>query len=173
MDVVIRPERPDEFDAVRAVNLSAFDEPTEANLADALRETPEYIPELSLVAEIDGEIVGHALFCEVTVEQEHGEIVALSLGPIAVKPEWQRKGIGGNLIEAGHRGGREMGYPFVVLIGHPWYYPRFGYLQARQYGLETIWPVSDPVFMVCELQPGALEHAAGQLRYPEPFVKLE
>ena len=65
-----------------------------------------------------------------------------------------------------------MGYPFVVLIGHPWYYPRFGYVPARQYGLVPLWDVSDEVFMVCELEPGALEHAAGTIRYPRPFREL-
>jgi putative acetyltransferase len=172
VNTTIRPERPDEYDAVRAVNLSAFDNPTEADLVDAMRATPQHLPELSLVAEVDGQIVGHAYFCEVVVEREDGEITALSLGPIAVRPAWQRKGIGGALIREGQERGRERGYPFIVLNGHPWYYPRFGFVPARQYGLETIWPVSDPVFMVCELQPGALEKAAGQLRYPEPFTRL-
>lgn len=172
MDPVIRPEQPEDFPVVRAVNLAAFDTTVEADLVDAMRETSEYVPELSLIAELDGQIVGHALFSEVTVEQETGELTALSLGPIAVLPEHQRQGIGSTLIEHGHRRGREMGYPFVVLIGHPWYYPRFGYVPARQHGLVTIWDVSDPVFMVCELEPGALEHAAGEIRYPEPFRKL-
>ena len=173
MNPVIRPEQPDDYQAVRAVNLAAFDTAVEADLADAMRETPEYVPELSLVAELDGQIVGHALFSEVTVEQEAGELRALSLGPIAVLPNHQNRGIGSALIEHGHRRGRELGYPFVVLIGHPWYYPRFGYQQARQFGLETIWDVSDPVFMVCELESGALKTAAGTIRYPEPFVRLE
>ena len=172
MDPVIRPERTEDFPAVREVNLAAFDTATEADLADAMRETPEYVPELSLVAELDGRIVGHALFSEVTVLQERSELRALSLGPIAVLPDYQRKGIGSALIEHGHRRGRELGYTFVVLIGHPWYYPRFGYVPARDYGLVTIWDVSDPVFMVCELEPGALEHAAGEIRYPEPFRNL-
>lgn len=172
MDPVIRPEEPDDFPAVREVNLAAFDTATEADLADAMREAPEYVPELSLIAELDGQIVGHALFSEVTVEQKTGELRALSLGPIAVLPEYQRNGIGSAMIEHGHRRARELGYPFVVLIGHPWYYPRFGYVPAREHGLVTIWDVSDPVFMVCELEPGALKHAAGEIRYPEPFRNL-
>jgi putative acetyltransferase len=170
--VTIRPETPEDYDAVRQVNLAAFDTATEADLADAMRQASEYVPELSLVAEIESHIVGHALFSEVTVEQEHGDLKALSLGPIAVLPDHQSQGIGSALIEAGHTRGREMGYPFVVLIGHPWYYPRFGYVPARQYGLETIWDVSDPVFMVCELEAGSLERAAGRIRYPQPFVDL-
>lgn len=172
MSVAIRSESPEDYDAVRNVNLTAFDTPTEADLFDAMRDTPEYVPELSLVAELDEQIVGHALFSEVTVEQETGELRALSLGPIAVLPDHQRQGIGSQLMEAGHQRGREMRYPFIVLIGHPWYYPRFGYVPARQYGLVTIWEVSDPVFMVCELEEGALEHAAGTIRYPEPFRNL-
>jgi putative acetyltransferase len=170
--ITIRPEKPEDYETVRAVNLAAFDTSVEADLVDAMREAPEYVPELSLVAELNGQIVGHALFSEVTVEQKSGDLRALSLGPIAVMPDHQRKTIGSQLMEAGHKRGRERGYPFVVLIGHPWYYPRFGYVQARQYGMETIWEVSDPVFMVCELEPGALEHAAGRIRYPEPFVCL-
>ena len=172
MNVNIRPETTADYPAVRKVNLAAFDTATEADLADAMREAPEYVPELSLVAELDGKIVGHALFSEVTVVQERGELRALSLGPIAVLPDYQRRGIGSAMIEHGHRRGRELGYPFVVLIGHPWYYPRFGYVPAREHGLITIWDVSDPVFMVCELESGALEHAAGEIQYPEPFVRL-
>jgi putative acetyltransferase len=173
MTITVRPETPEDYDAVRSVNLAAFDTATEADLVDAMREEPEYVPELSLVAEFDGQIVGHALFSEVTVEQESGEVTALSLGPIAVLPDHQSKGIGSALMNEGHKRGREMGYPFVVLIGHPWYYPRFGYVPARPYGLVTIWDVSDPVFMVCELEPGSLENVAGKIRYPEPFVRLE
>jgi putative acetyltransferase len=172
VSVKIRPETPEDYSAVREVNLTAFDTATEADLADAMREVPEYVPELSLVAELDGRIVGHALFSEVTVVQERGELRALSLGPIAVLPDYQRRGIGSAMMEHGHRQGRKLGYPFVVLIGHPWYYPRFGYVQAREHGLITIWEVSDPVFMVCELEPGALEHAAGEIQYPEPFRNL-
>lgn len=172
MTITIRPETPEDHAAVREINLAAFGTSTEADLVDAMRQAPEYVPELSLVAEIDGRILGHALFSEVTVEQDGGELRALSLGPIAVLPNHQSRGIGTALMEAGHQRGREMGYPFVVLIGHPWYYPRFGYVPARQHGLETIWDVPDEVFMVCELTPGALERAVGRIRYPEPFARL-
>ncbi len=172
MPLTIRPETPADYPAVREINLAAFDTAVEADLADSMRDTPEYISELSLVAELDGVLVGHALFSEVTIEQETGKLTALSLGPIAVLPEHQRHGIGSALIEHGHQRGRELGYPFVVLIGHPWYYPRFGYVEARPHGLVTIWEVSDPVFMVCELKAGALGNAAGTIRYPEPFRNL-
>jgi putative acetyltransferase len=172
MKISIRPERPEDHPAVRDVNLAAFETAEEADVVDAMRETPEYIPNLSLVAETDQGIVGHIMISEVTIEQENGELTALSLGPIAVLPEHQNKGIGSQLIEAGHQRAKEMGYPFITLIGHPWYYPRFGYVQARQHGLETIWQVRDVVFMVYELQPGALDNAAGKIRYPEPFAQM-
>jgi putative acetyltransferase len=172
MKISIRPERPEDYPAVRDVNLAAFETAEEADVVDAMRETPEYIPNLSLVAETDQGIVGHIMISEVTIEQENGELTALSLGPIAVLPEHQNKGIGSQLIEAGHQRAKEMGYPFITLIGHPWYYPRFGYVQARQHGLETIWQVRDVVFMVYELQPGALDNAAGKIRYPEPFAQM-
>lgn len=172
MEITIRPETPADYARVREINLAAFETSTEADLVDAMRDTPEYVPDLSLIAEVDGRILGHALFSEVTVEQDTGECRALSLGPIAVFPDHQSRGIGTALMEAGHQRGREMGYPFVVLIGHPWYYPRFGYVPARQHGLETIWDAPDEVFMVCELQPGSLKHAAGRIRYPVPFQQL-
>jgi putative acetyltransferase len=172
MNIIVRPETSEDYDAVRLVNLAAFDTSVEADLVDAMREEPEYVPELSLIAELDGQIVGHALFSEVTVEQESSEVKALSLGPIAVLPDHQSQGIGSAMMHEGHKRGRAMGYPFVVLIGHPWYYPRFGYVPARQYGLVPLWDVSDEVFMVCELEPGSLENAAGKIRYPRPFRDL-
>jgi putative acetyltransferase len=172
MTITVRPETPEDYDAVRSVNLAAFDTATEADLVDAMREETEYVPKLSLVAELDGQIVGHALFSEVMIERESSELKALSLGPIAVLPEHQSQGIGSAMMNEGHKRGREMGYPFVVLIGHPWYYPRFGYVPARQYGLVPLWDVSDEVFMVCELTTGALENASGTIRYPRPFREL-
>jgi putative acetyltransferase len=172
MDIIVRSERPEDREAVRAVNLAAFETPAEADVVDAMRDAAGYLPELSLVAEVDGEVVGHALFCEVTAGDGADAVTGLSLGPIAVQPALQRQGIGTGLIQTGLDKARRLGYPFVVLIGHPEYYPRFGFVPARPYGLETIWPVRDEVFMILELSPGALEDCYGTIHYPEPFANM-
>ena len=172
MQIDIRHETPDDYHAVRDVNLAAFETPAEADLIDRIRHTPQYIPALSLVAIVDGVITGHALFSEIAIERQTGNLRALALGPIAVLPAYQRQGIGTRLIETGHQQAAERGYPFVVLLGHPEYYPRFGYVPAGPYGLSVPWDVPPEAFMVCELVPGSLESVAGQVRYAEPFLDI-
>lgn len=141
----------------------------EAGLVERLRDSAAFIPELSLVAELDGEIIGHALFTRLPIvdgSQAHDE---LSLAPLAVAPGRQRQGIGGKLIKAGHELARQLGFRAVILVGHPAYYPRFGYRPARGAGIlpPQDWP--DEVFMVCELLPGSLRGVRGTVHYPPEF----
>ena len=170
LKITTRPETEHDTAAIRRVNEQAFDRPAEANLVDNLRQEPEFEPRLSLVAELDGEIVGHALFTPIYIHAENGEeYPCLSLGPIAVLPEHQKQGIGGQLIAAGHRAALELDYTVVILLGHPSYYPRFGYRPADHWGLTNPWNVTGEPWMAIELVPGALDGKAGLVMYPETF----
>lgn len=166
---ITRPETADDYAAVHQVNTLAFGREVEARLIEALRESPEFIPELSLVAVEDGRVVGHILFCPLVIETEDGAAPALALGVLAVRPELQKQGIGSQLVREGLERCRSLGHKIVVVIGHPAYYPRFGFSPARERGLEVPFPVPDDAFLVLELVPGALDGLAGTVRYPPAF----
>ena len=122
------------------------------------------------VAIFNGKIIGHALFFPTGIQAESGkEYPCLSLGPIAVIPEYQKSGIGGQLIESGHHAALELNYKAVVLLGHPDYYPRFGYLPAEKWDLANPWNVAGDPWMAVELVEGALEGKAGAVIYPAAF----
>ncbi|WP_440954310.1 GNAT family N-acetyltransferase [Methanosarcina sp. Mfa9] len=140
----IRPETPSDYPGITEVNDLAFGQPTEGNLVEKLRRNPKFVPELSLVAGIDGKIVGHILFFPVVVKSGVGdgepegyeEYEIISLAPLSVLPEFQKQGIGGRLIKEGLEACRKLGYGSVVVLGHPEYYPRFGFEQARKWGIK-------------------------------------
>jgi putative acetyltransferase len=170
IQITIHSETEHDIDAIRRVNDLAFERPEEGRLVDELRQLPEFDPRLSLVAEHKGKIIGHALFFPIYIQGEDGEeYPCLSLGPIAVLPKYQKQGIGGMLIEAGHRAALDLDYTAVVLLGHPEYYPRFGYLPAEKWELTNPWQIDGDPWMGIELVEGALECKAGLAVYPEPF----
>lgn len=132
-----------------------------------------FISGLSLVALKDGEIVGHILFTKLLIKSNKGDFVALALAPIAVKPDLQRQGIGSGLLAEGLKKCKTMGYKAVIVVGHPGYYPRFGFSPARAKGLELPFPVRDEVFMALELVPGCLDDMKGMVVYPQEFAEVE
>jgi putative acetyltransferase len=124
-----------------------------------------------LVAVDDGEIVGHVMFSPMTIEGPEGSWDAVCLAPLAVAPSRQRTGIGGQLMRSGFAELREAGHRAVVLLGHPTYYPRFGFRPAREFGLH--FQDDRDAFMAIELYPGALDGVSGAVKFsPEfdPFV---
>src|SRR5262245_46248871 len=130
----IRPETIQDYAAIAALHVRAFGErATEALIVTLQRHSPAFDPELSLVAELDGRVIGHALFSPHTVRLLDQDVRAVNLAPIAVDPSMQRQGVGGRLIAAGHALARDKGYAFSFLLGHTSYYPRHGYL-TRAYG---------------------------------------
>lgn len=161
-------ERATDAGGVRQVNERAFGQPAEADVVDALRAAGAVT--LSLVALVDERVVGHILFSPVVVIAPGGsEWAALGLGPMAVAPEHQRAGIGAALIRGGLDQLRSEGHDVVVVVGHPGYYPRFGFVPASARGLRWEHEVPDDVFMVCELAPGALAGRSGEVRYRPEF----
>ncbi|WP_424360007.1 GNAT family N-acetyltransferase [Methanocella sp. MCL-LM] len=132
-----------------------------------------YDRELSLVAVRSGSIVGHILFNPMVIRTPSGDVPALYLGPIAVRPEQQRQGVGSALMRAGLEKCREKGHRIVILCGHPEYYPRFGFTPAREKGLEAPEWIPDDAFMVLELLPGALNGVRGTAIIPYEFPEAE
>lgn len=171
--MIIRTETKKDYTDVYNLNYEAFgNRDDESKLIEKIRLSPQFIPELSIVAEKDNEIVGHILLSKAEVVDEDSVYEVIVLAPIAVKPSLQKKGIGGQLINEGLKRCKELGFGIVLLIGHPTYYPRFGFKPARNYGLELKqFKVSDEVFMVFELKPGELNKIKGELIYPESFFK--
>jgi putative acetyltransferase len=148
------------------MNAAAFETPLEANLVDALRQQAQ--PLISLVAEDDGAIVGHILFSPVSLAG-YGDVKIMGLGPMAVAPDHQREGIGSALVCAGLDRCKQLGFGAVVVLGHPEYYPRFGFLPSSRFGIGCEYEVPEEVFMVMELQLDYLRGRAGTIRYHAGF----
>jgi putative acetyltransferase len=164
--ISIRPEEPRDEDAVFDLNERAFGGPLEASLVDAVRGTSG---SFALVAEDEGRVVGHALFTPVTIEGPDAAVRAAGLGPMAVLPERQRSGIGSRLAHAGLAACRDAGYEAVVVLGHPFFYPRLGFTRAEAYGLRYEVEVPAEAFMVIELRPGAFSGGGGVVSYHPKF----
>jgi putative acetyltransferase len=170
--LTIRLETPEDAWHVRRVNERAFEQSTEANLVDRLRHACVDAA-LSIVAEDNG-IVGHILFTPVVVESGSRQIVGMGLAPMAVVPVRQREGIGSTLVTHGLEILRERGCPFVVVVGHPEYYPRFGFEPASRHGLSCQWEgVPDAAFMVLILDADAMRGVAGVARYRPEFDEVD
>lgn len=168
--MIVRPEKSEDVPAIRIVNERAFGRPAEADLVDALRLNGKAA--ISLVAEDDGLIVGHILFSGVTIQSKGTDLKGIGLAPLAVIPERQNQRIGSTLTEQGLRRCREEGHPFVVVLGHPNYYPRFGFVPASRFGIKSEYDVADEVFMVMELREGALSGCAGVVKYQPEFNEV-
>ena len=166
--LLIRPETPDDYAATRKVNLAAFGSPLEATLVERLRGDGLVIA--SLVAVDDaGQVVGHILFSPVTIMTTEGDrIQVASLAPMSVLPSHQRRGIGSMLVAHGIEVCRRAHYRAIVLVGHPSYYPRFGFSHAVVAGLKNPF-VADEAFMGLELVRGTLSGIEGRVVYPEAF----
>jgi putative acetyltransferase len=166
--VNIRPERPHDFESIDAVVEAAFERPDEAQLVRRLRASDYYVPELALVAEEDGEILGHIMLSYADLEGATSKRI-LSLAPLAVRPAEQRSGIGIALTQAALHAADERDEPLVIVLGHPSYYPRFGFEPARTNGIEPPIPdLPDDVFMVRKLRSYDPE-VRGTVRYPSAF----
>lgn len=167
-DFLVRPERPEDRETVRAVLLAAFPTPAEAELVRRVED--QKCQRVALVAERDGRVVGQILFCGVTIETEWGSLSALALAPVAVHPECQGRGIGSELIRRGLDHCRDAGHAIVFVLGDPSFYRRFGFSRGRAAALDCEYQCDG--FLVLELEPDALEGIAGRVVYPPPFAGL-
>lgn len=168
--LMVRHEQPEDLPVIRLINEQAFAGEAEANLVEALRAHDKGA--LSLVAVEDDAVVGHILFSPVTIEPENRAVNALGLAPVAVLPQLQRCGIGSLLIKTGLAECRKIGYDGIVVLGHPEYYPRFGFVPATRYGLTCEYDVPEEAFMVVELRAGALRDVVGTVRYQPEFNEV-
>lgn len=159
----IRPERPGDAAAIHSVHAASFPTDLEARLVDLLRESGRL--SISLVAEIGGEVVGHVAFSPVTVANG---VVGLGLAPVAVTKPHRKQGIAAKLVRAGLEACRAVGVGWVVVLGDPAYYSRFGFMPATNYGLVDEYG-GGPAFQVIEVVPGALPVGAGLVRYAPEF----
>lgn len=171
--ITIRPETTADHTAVHEVNALAFGREVEARLVEALRQSSDFTPELSLVAVEDGQVVGHILFSPMTIEEQGTSTPALALAPLAILPEFQKRGIGSSLVRHGLKECKRLGHEIVIVVGHPAYYPRFGFSSARAKGLDVPFEAPDEAFLVLELVPGALDGVSGMVRYPPAFDEAE
>lgn len=167
--MIIRAESQKDITAVDAVNRAAFETDGEARLVALLRT--QATPVISLVAETDGRIVGHIMFSPVEADGAAPGAV-LGLAPMAVLPEYQRRGIGAELVRAGLDACRGIGARALVVLGHPEFYPRFGFVPASRFGLTSEYGVPDDVFMAMELEQGSLTGVSGVTRYHPAFGTL-
>lgn len=162
----IRPELSRDVNAVRILNERAFGGREEADIVEALHRAQAAV--VALVAQAGAAVVGHILFSPVEVEEANGKRL-VGLAPMAVAPNHQRRGIGSQLVREGLAHCRAAGVDGVVVLGHPEYYPRFGFLPAVQFGLRCEYDVPADVFMAIELTPGALGGVSGLVRYHDAF----
>jgi putative acetyltransferase len=168
--LTIRHETPADIPAIRQVNRLAFGRENEADLVDQLRH--EHAITLSLVAVEDGQVVGHILITPVTVHTADSSWEAVALGPMAVVPSHQKQGIGSRLIRAAFEELRKLEQYVVIVLGHPEYYPRLGFVPSRPLGIRWENDVPDDVFMVAELKEGALQGRTGIVRYHPAFSRV-
>ncbi|MBI4582986.1 MAG: N-acetyltransferase [Planctomycetes bacterium] len=165
MDIEIRLETLPDRLAIQRIHLLAFASPDEARLVEALR-IGRYV-RVSLVAEVLGQIVGHVLFSDLPIHTGKVAIPALALAPLAVLPDFQRRGIGSAIVRIGLDECRKRGHKIAVVLGKPSFYQRFGFSAELAKRLDS--PFAGEAFMAVELIQGALEGVRGQVRYPPPF----
>lgn len=163
MAITIRDEQPDDMLPIRAVHVRAFGRDQEAQIVEALRAGGAAA--LSLVATKAGQVVGHIMFSPMSVGDRSG----VALAPIAVQPEHQRRGIGGALITAATQRLHDTGCPFVIVLGHPDYYPRFGFVPASTRAVRCEWEVPEEAFMVVVLDEQAMRGVSGLAKYRQEF----
>ncbi|WP_196888414.1 GNAT family N-acetyltransferase [Aureivirga sp. CE67] len=174
--MIIRKEKQKDYKEVfelieKAFENEEYSDHKEHFLVERLRNCDAFIPELSLVAEMDSQIVGHILLTKIKIKNATKKFDSLALAPVSVLPEFQGKGIGGKLIEKAHEIAKNLGHTSVILLGHADYYPRFGYKQADSFGIKLPFDVPKENVMVIELVKNGLQNVSGTVEYPKAFFE--
>lgn len=173
--IFIRKETPEDYSQVielteKAFEIMEFSDGTEGKLVENIRKADTFVAELSLVAELNGQVIGHVLFTPIRIENDQESFESLALAPVSVLPAYQYQGIGSKLIREGHQKAKELGFKSVIVLGHPEYYPKFGYKPASLWGIRAPFDLPhDNVFMALELTQGALKKVSGTVKYPPEF----
>lgn len=169
MNIKLRHEEINDYIGIRQANDLAFGQPNEGILVEKLRLNSSFIDKLSIVAEFNNQIIGHILFfpIKVTADSKHHD--SLALAPMCVLPEFQNKGIGGQLIIKGLQTALELGFKSVIVLGHRNYYPRFGFLPASKWEIKAPFELPADVFMALELVKDGLKDVSGVVEYPKEF----
>ncbi|TYP54234.1 GNAT family N-acetyltransferase [Thermosediminibacter litoriperuensis] len=176
MNITIRQEtekdyKVSEFIVKEAFNDAVYSDHKEHLLVAKLRNSDAFIPELSLVAELDGEIVGHIMLTKVIIKNSEREYESLALAPVSVLPQYQNKGVGSALIVESLKIAKRLGFKSVIVLGHSKYYPRFGFKPASIWGIKAPFDVPDESFMALELESGSLDGVSGVVVYPKEFYE--
>lgn len=174
MSITIRQETEHDYRSTEQVVEMAFRTASHSNHAEQflvarLRKSDAFVPELALVAELNGEIVGHVMFTKLVIRDGQTDHASLALAPVSVLPERQGQGIGSRMIRTGLEKARQMGFTSVIVLGHKDYYPRFGFRPASQLGIRAPFPVADASYMALELQHQGLQGVSGVVVYPKEF----
>lgn len=176
MKIFIRQEISTDYPKVFALVEQAFStleisDKTEQFLVERLRKSSAFLPELSIVAEIDNRVVGYILLTKIIIQNKESAFESLSLAPLAVLPEFQNKGIGGELILHSHKIAKQLGFKSVILVGHENYYPRFGYEPVSKFGIKLPFEAPEQNCLAIELVENGLKKVSGEVVYPKEFFE--
>lgn len=167
--MIIRREKSNDFNEVNLLIESAFNNNFEKELVEKIRKNEKHINELSLIAEDINEITGHILFSEIIIKGDKDYLGGLALAPLAVKPSYQKQGVGKALIHQGLLLAKALGYKFVVVRGHSDYYTKFDFTKASNFNIECPFEVPDEAYMILELRENSLDGISGTVEYLPEF----
>lgn len=175
MKLNIRQASQDDLSSIKTLVRQAFEglsisDKTEHELVARLHKASEFVPELSIVGELENRIVGHIILSPIQIIASDRSVQSLALAPVSVHPEFQGQGIGGQLIIHSHEVAKSLGYESVILLGHESYYPRFGYQQTQLFGIQLPFDVPPENAMAIELKEGSLAEVSGMVQYPASFL---
>ena len=170
--ITLRKEEAKDFQNIAMVNDVAFGRKAESKLIDTLRNTKEFIPDLSAIAEVDGKVIGHILFYPITINEGEKKHISLALAPMSIIPAFHKKSIGKLLVIYGLQAAKNLGHKSVIVLGHPSYYPKFGFEPASKWNIKSPFPAPDEAFLAIELEKGSLEKISGTVIYPKAFDGL-
>jgi putative acetyltransferase len=169
MIISIRPEQPADIHEIYDLNKLVFGQDNEAKLVDHIRQGPNFLPQLSLVAFLDNELIGYILFSRITIANGDYRYQSLGLTSMVVHPSYQKRGIGAKLITHGLQKATALNFRDVFVFGHEFYFPKFGFVPAARWNIRPPFDAPPEVFMALELIPNALLNVSGIVELPVEF----